>query len=80
MVCCAATSAEQPFRGWPAYGGGPASIRYSSLAQINRENAHSLRVAWTYDTGDAFKGSEMQRKRRLIGLLKYIAESRTVVL
>jgi quinoprotein glucose dehydrogenase len=39
-------------RGWPAYGGGPEGIRYSSLRQINRSNVSRLRVAWTYDTDD----------------------------
>ena len=37
---------------WPAYGGGPAAIRYSPLAQITRANVKSLRVAWTYDSGE----------------------------
>src|SRR4029079_7933641 len=45
---------------WPSYGRGPTQTRYSPLTQINTENVASLKVAWTYDTGDAFKGSEMQ--------------------
>jgi quinoprotein glucose dehydrogenase len=45
---------------WPHYAGGPTSTRYSPLTQITPANVGSLRVAWTYDTGDAFKGSEMQ--------------------
>src|SRR5215470_17765551 len=45
---------------WPSYGGGPTQTRYSPLDQINTSNVASLKVAWTYDTGDAFKGSEMQ--------------------
>ncbi|HEX7136309.1 MAG TPA: pyrroloquinoline quinone-dependent dehydrogenase [Vicinamibacterales bacterium] len=45
--------------GWPMHG-GVDNIRYSALAQINRSNVASLRVAWTYDSHDAFKGSEMQ--------------------
>ena len=48
------------YRDWRVYGGGPESIRYSRLDQINRSNVHKLRVAWTYDTGDAYKDSEMQ--------------------
>ena len=28
--------------------------------QITRDNVGALKVAWTYDTGDAFEGSEMQ--------------------
>lgn len=61
-VCAAglyAASARQPnraqhdhYKGWPAYGGGPEQIRYSSLTQINRSNVHRLKVAWTYDSGE----------------------------
>lgn len=32
------------------------------LAEINRSNVKQLGVAWTFDTGDAFEGSEMQCK------------------
>jgi quinoprotein glucose dehydrogenase len=34
--------------------------RYSTLKQIDRENVKQLQLAWKYDTGDAFEGSEMQ--------------------
>ncbi len=51
---------REGYRDWKVYGGGPDSIRYSLLDQINRSNVHQLRVAWSYDTGDAFEGSEMQ--------------------
>ena len=44
---------------WP-FGGGPQQTRYSPLAQITPANVSGLKVAWTYDTGDAFPGSEMQ--------------------
>ena len=44
---------------WPV-NGGPGNIRYSGLTQINRENVKQLQVAWTYDSRDAFPGSEMQ--------------------
>lgn len=39
-------------RQWPAYG-GPDGAHYSSLAQIDRSNVSQLRVAWSYDTGEA---------------------------
>ena len=45
--------------GWPV-NGGLDNIRYSSLIQIDRSNVSRLTVAWTYDSRDAFKGSEMQ--------------------
>jgi quinoprotein glucose dehydrogenase len=45
--------------GWPI-NGGPGNIRYSALTQVNRDNVKDLKVAWTYDSHDAFKDSEMQ--------------------
>lgn len=45
---------------WPAYGGGPDSIRYSSLTQINRSNVGQLQVAWTYDCEEGPGGTQMQ--------------------
>jgi quinoprotein glucose dehydrogenase len=50
-----ARAARSPARkadSW-TYGGGPAQIRYSRLARINRANVRQLQVAWTYDTGEA---------------------------
>ena len=44
---------------WPV-NGGVGNIRYSPLTQIDRTNVRSLQVAWTYDSHDAFKDSEMQ--------------------
>ena len=49
-----------PSSDWAHYGGGPEQIRYSPLTQITPANVASLKVAWTYDTRDAFEGSEMQ--------------------
>jgi quinoprotein glucose dehydrogenase len=47
-------------RDWPAYGGSNEQTHYSALKQINRDNVSRLQVAWTFDSGDAFQGSEMQ--------------------
>src|SRR5437588_4736016 len=67
LVCVIALAAHAADRddlksrtGWPAYNGGFDSLHYSSLKQINRKNVAQLRVAWTYDTGDAFRGSEFE--------------------
>jgi quinoprotein glucose dehydrogenase len=45
---------------WPVYGGGPESMRYSSLAQINRANVQRLQVAWTFDASDGTVGTELE--------------------
>jgi quinoprotein glucose dehydrogenase len=44
---------------WPV-NGGPYNIRYSSLTQVDRANVGQLQVAWSYDSHDSFKDSEMQ--------------------
>ncbi len=44
---------------WPV-NGGANNIRYSPLTQINQTNVSQLKLAWSYDSHDAFKGSEMQ--------------------
>src|ERR1700674_2794428 len=43
---------------WPAYGADPGGSRYSRLKQINRDNVASLKIAWTYHTGDVSNGSQ----------------------
>ena len=45
---------------WPVYGGTTDNTHYSTLSQISPANVHRLQVAWTYETGDEFNGSEMQ--------------------
>jgi quinoprotein glucose dehydrogenase len=42
---------------WPNYGNDPGGMRYSALAQINRENVSKLKVAWIFHTGDVSDGS-----------------------
>jgi hypothetical protein len=54
------TPADVP---WPV-NGGVDNIRYSPLKEINRENVGKLQVAWTYDSHDSFRASEMQSKPR----------------
>jgi quinoprotein glucose dehydrogenase len=56
----AQTSRVGAGKDWPVYGGAPEGTRYSSLRQINRQNVRNLKVAWTFDSGDAYPGSEMQ--------------------
>ncbi len=39
---------------WPTYGHDPGGQRFSPLTAINRSNVKSLKIAWTYRTGDAY--------------------------
>jgi quinoprotein glucose dehydrogenase len=63
-------SAAQRDAEW-TLNGGLDNIRYSPLAQINRVNVAKLQVAWTYDSHDAFKGSEMQSNPIVVGGVLY---------
>src|SRR5947209_4876619 len=50
-------SAEPPqTAGWPVTGGDSGGSRYSPLADINRTNVSTLKVAWTYRHGDYRSG------------------------
>jgi Glucose dehydrogenase len=68
LVCLA--YAASPDVEWPV-NGGVNNIRYSALTQINTSNVARLKVAWTYDSGDAFKGSEMQSNPIVVGGVLY---------
>ena len=48
----AAAQQQPPNVDWPVTGGEAANTRYSPLTQIDRANVASLRVAWTYHSGD----------------------------
>ncbi|HET9178811.1 MAG TPA: PQQ-binding-like beta-propeller repeat protein [Terriglobia bacterium] len=64
LAQCSKRQGENPggenYDGWRVVGGTPDNIHYSALKQINRGNVSQLKVAWKYDTGDAFKDSEME--------------------
>lgn len=54
---CAAYGQSGTAAEWPNYGNDPGGMRYSQLAQINRANVATLRVAWTFHTGDISDGT-----------------------
>ena len=49
-----AISSNGADKDWPVYGHDPGGQRFSPLTVINRENVSSLKVAWTYRTGDSY--------------------------
>ncbi len=55
---------------WPI-NGGPYNIRYSALTQVNPGNVSQLKVAWSYDSHDSFKDSEMQSNPIVVGGVLY---------
>jgi glucose dehydrogenase len=47
---------------WRAYGGDDGSTKYSTLDQINRENAGNLKIAWTWESPDL----PLQKENRML--------------
>jgi quinoprotein glucose dehydrogenase len=55
-----AQTQADPYRTWQVVGGATDNIHYSKLSQINRDNVHSLEVAWRFDSKDEHPKSEME--------------------
>ncbi|MCU0246349.1 MAG: hypothetical protein MUC42_07230, partial [Bryobacter sp.] len=53
---------------WSAWAQSPL---YSPLKQIDRSNVARLAKAWQFDSGDEFKGSEMQCRPLVIDGMVY---------
>ena len=64
--------AQETFRDWKVVGGSPLNLHYSALDQINRSNVSQLKVAWTYDAGDAYPNSDIQCNPIVIGGVMYV--------
>jgi quinoprotein glucose dehydrogenase len=60
LLCTASVALAQAKVDWPVYGGNTDNTHYSALSQITPANVAKLKVAWTYETHDEFRGSEMQ--------------------
>jgi quinoprotein glucose dehydrogenase len=45
----------QPAGDWPTWGHDPGGQRFSPLTDIDRGNVQTLKVAWTFRTGDAYQ-------------------------
>lgn len=77
--CC---FAQENFRGWDTVGGTAANLHYSALDQINKDNVSRLRIAWTYDSGDAYPNSDVQCNPIVVGGVMYVttAKMRVVAL
>lgn len=66
------TAPQSGHEGWPAYGGSNELTHYTRLNQITPANVRKLEVAWRYDSGDEFKGSEMQCNPIMVDGLLYV--------
>jgi len=62
IVCPTVSAQDSRASEWPAYGNDPGGMRYSRLAQINRENVAKLKVAWIFHTGDISDGQNGRKR------------------
>jgi quinoprotein glucose dehydrogenase len=74
--CC---FAQDNFRGWDTVGGTGANLHYSALDQINKDNVTRLRIAWTYDSGDAYPNSDVQCNPIVVDGVMYVTTAKTRV-
>lgn len=63
-------SEVKTFDSWQTYGGA-LNLHYSSLSQIDTENVNQLKVAWTYQAGDAEKMTQIQVNPIIIDTILY---------
>jgi quinoprotein glucose dehydrogenase len=56
MLAGAAGADESPVEAWPALGSVAGSEHYSPLSSIDKGNVAELRPAWTFRSGDYYKG------------------------
>jgi glucose dehydrogenase len=80
LFCLSGCKPEAAHRAWSVYGGGPDNTHYSALKQINRDNVKQLQVAWTFETGDASPGSEMECNPIIVGGTLYATTPRSNVI
>ena len=66
-------------RTWSAYKADAASSSYSVLKQVNKDNVHQLKLAWTFNPNDAAEGSRFgasQSNPIIIDGVMYTASAR----
>jgi quinoprotein glucose dehydrogenase len=80
LIALCGCSHKQNEDRWRVYSGGPDSIHYSSLTQINRSNVKQLQVAWTFDAADASPGSEMECNPIVVNGVLYATTARANVI
>ena len=64
---------------WSVYKADAESSSYSALEEINKENVHQLKIAWTFNPNDAAEGSRFaasQCNPIIIDGIMYVASAR----
>lgn len=67
---------QESYRSWSLTGGNADNNHYSSLDQINRENVSKLRIAWQFDSGDSYQGSDVQCNPIVVDGVMYVTTAK----
>jgi quinoprotein glucose dehydrogenase len=59
------------YREWSHWGGSTDNIHYSANRTLTPKNVNQLKLAWTYDSGDAYQGSDIQSNPIVIDGVMY---------
>lgn len=66
LLVCSFLNAQVSKAGgeWPNYGNDAGGKRYSPLSQVNDQNVSTLKLAWTYQTGElkTYEGTQAAEK------------------
>ncbi|MFI5128397.1 MAG: PQQ-binding-like beta-propeller repeat protein [Chitinophagales bacterium] len=71
MIASCRSSESDENKSWQVYGGSKENTRYSSLKQIDTSNIAQLKLAWTFNTGDAGDMTQIQANPIIIGSVLY---------
>ena len=71
LLCACSAQSSPRNADWPVYQGNNDHTHYTTLSEISPANVAQLKVAWTYDTKDAFPGSEMQSNPVIVNGVMY---------
>ena len=55
VLAACSPNQNRAYEGWEVYGGTKDQLHYSSLREIDTTNVGQLKIAWTYQTGDAIR-------------------------
>lgn len=65
------SGAQEKYKGWPHWGGSSENLHYSSNRSLTPANVKQLKLAWTYDAGDAYPGSDLQANPIVVNGVMY---------
>ncbi|MEX0884316.1 MAG: PQQ-binding-like beta-propeller repeat protein, partial [Cyclobacteriaceae bacterium] len=76
LNACGPDKSIERYSNWEVYRGSKDASQYSDLKEINRENVHLLKPAWTYHTGDHGERTPIECNPIIIGERMFLTSPR----